>query len=77
MTGQDDETRTAEARERRPDRRATNNGTVWWFIAATFAFALPQSWDASEAVQDIGWWIGIVLLLVGAVFFVRDLRRNR
>lgn len=77
MTGQDDDTRTTEAQDRRSERRKANYGTVWWLIAATFAFALPRSWDAGETVQSIGWWTGIVLLLVGAMFLVRDLRRER
>lgn len=51
--------------------------TVWWFIAATFAFVLPENFGAGETVQSIGWWGGIVLMVVGAVFLIRDFRQKR
>lgn len=82
MAHDDSERSTEEVREHRQDgaeaeRQSSDDGTVWWFIAATFAFILPESLDADESVQTIGFWLGVVLILVGSVFLVRRLRRER
>ncbi|GAA1452457.1 hypothetical protein ACFP47_11590 [Nesterenkonia lacusekhoensis] len=73
----DEDNEVDEDKERVRRQSSGDMGTVWWFIAATFAFILPENFGAGETIQSIGWWSGIVLMLIGAVFFVRDLRRKR
>lgn len=66
-----------EDNERVRRQSSGNMGTVWWFIAATFAFVLPENSGTGETVWSLSWWIGIALMLVGAVFLIRDFRRKR